>query len=162
MNKKDILMVVVISAVVGVVASLVTTNISGDVSLSPRRVIIADACNGDKVCEMNNALINGSLEVYDLIVDDATIANRLEADEAKIGGMFVEDDLEVGDSLIVGGGVFVEGTSVFKSGGNDTMLVTIAPNFGDPISGTAYVGRGTGYACISAHGSIFRSEGPCI
>ena len=146
MDKKDILMVVVISAVVGVVASLVTTNISGDVSLSPGRVIIANSCDADRVCEIDNAKIKGNLE----------------ADEAEIGGMFVEDDLEVGDSLTVRSGVFVEGTSVFKSGGNDTMLVTIAPHFGDPISGTAYVGRGTGYACISAHGSIFRSEGPCI
>jgi hypothetical protein len=95
-------------------------------------------------------------------MDNAIIANRLEADEAEIGGMFVEDDLEVGDSLTVRSGVFVEGTSVFKSGGNDTMLVTIAPHFGDPISGTAYVGNGTGYACITALGSIFRKEVPCI
>ena len=82
MDKKDILMVVVIAAVVGVVASLITTNVSGDASLSPR-IIIAHACNGDKVCEMDNALILGSLEVKEinsgnLIISGDSAANAVE------------------------------------------------------------------------------------
>ena len=66
MNKKDILMVVVIAAVVGVVASLVTSNVSGDVSLSPGRIIEATSCDADRFCEIVNAKIKGNLEVRDI------------------------------------------------------------------------------------------------
>ena len=180
MDKKDILMVIVIAAVVGVVASLITTNVSGDASLSPGISNVADACNGDKVCEMNNALIAG----------------ELEADEAIIGGMLVKDELHVGDdissknirttNLMVDDGLLqaenammgslgigfsgfsnlseeleVIGSGVFRSTLGGQIVVGIEPTLENPIWATAYAGNGTGYACISAHGNIFRSEDPC-
>ena len=60
MNKKDILMVVVIAAVVGIVASLITFNVSGDASLSPQ-IIRAHACDGDVNCEAKNLIAENNV-----------------------------------------------------------------------------------------------------
>jgi hypothetical protein len=185
MDKKDILMVVVIAAVVGVVASLITTNVSGDASLSPRD-IIAHACNGDKLCEMDNALIAG----------------ELEADEAIIGGMGVEDELHIGEELIFhlldvegnesfyiqginGGATFATNTEEggitevislydrFVDMHNSSLLagystfsragsqVHINPMTMTPISASVFEGNGSAYACINNHGGIFRSPTKC-
>ena len=188
MNKKDILMVVVIAAVVGVVASLITTNVS-DVGMSPDilpRDIIAHACNGDRVCEIDNALIAGSLE----------------ADEAIIGGMGVEDELHIGEELIFhlldvegnesfyiqginGGATFATNTEEggitevislydrFVDMHNSSLLagystfsragsqVHINPMTMTPISASVFEGNGSAYACINNHGGIFRSPTKC-
>jgi len=152
MNKKDILIV----AIVAVVASLAVSAFAPQVGLAPGISNVADACNGDKVCEMNNALITGSLEVY-----EANIEEQLNADIIKTTDLMVDDGLLQAENAMVGS-LEVIGTSTFRSTLGDSIFVAIQPTLANPIWATAYAGNGTAYACISAHGNIFRSEGPCI
>ena len=62
MNKKDILMVVVIAAVVGFLSASLGAQVgmsprgSGGFGLTPNSQIIANACNADEICEMGNLL----------------------------------------------------------------------------------------------------------
>ena len=139
MDKKDILMVVVIAAVVGVVASLITTNVSGDASLSPRD-IIAHACNGDRVCEGNEFsgdFISGSwgqIQRYPASYGDGLLM-RSEHSEP-IHFRTPSDGHPVGFNDVT---IDVDGKLIVRN----------------------LEGKGTGYACVKSDGTIFRSEIPC-
>ncbi len=146
-------MVVVISAVVGVVASLVTTNISGDVSLSPDKLpgdVIADACNGDGVCEMNNALIAGSLEANSLRIDRNS-GYGLKIDQGSGYGLKIDQDSGFGLRIDQGNGyglmVTNEGSGYALAADGKVMFKNL---------------QGTGpFLCIGASDVIFRSNSSC-
>jgi len=183
MDKKDILIV----AIIAVVASLAVSAFAPQVGLAPGISNVADACNGDKVCEINNALIAGNLE----------------ADEAGVASMNVWNDMVVGNSLTVkqgigayapeGGGVALRvgilgepllslkvlndnnysgvqfitpnGASAMTIFGNGETILT------DSIIGelliknvmrhNLFAGNGTAYACVDEDGTFFRSSFPC-
>ena len=59
MDKKDILIV----AIIAIVASLAVSSFAPQVGLSPGISNVADACNGDKLCEMYDAKIDGDLTI---------------------------------------------------------------------------------------------------
>ena len=140
MDKKDILMVIVIAAVVGVVASLITTNVSGDASLSPPRIIEAHACNADGVCEGNEFsgdFISGSwgqIQRYPASYGDGLLM-RSEHSEP-IHFRTPSDGHPVGFNDVT---IDVDGKLIVRN----------------------LEGKGTGYACVKSDGTIFRSEIPC-
>ena len=182
MDKKDILIV----AIIAIVASLAVSSFAPQVGLSPGISNVADACNGDKVCEMNNALIAGSLE----------------AETAFVEGLSVHDDMVVGDSLTVKQGIeayTLNGNDAFRIGIVDEPLLSLrvknennvsqvqflTPNgasamtiFGNgettlqdsvisqlliknEMKHNLFTGNDTGFVCVKRDGTFFRSEVSC-
>ena len=162
MDKKDILMVVVIAAVVGVVASLITSNVS-DVGMSPDilpRDIIAHACNGDGICETNSILVgkagsgsSGSISVENKVIAGSLEANSLRIDRNSGFGLTIDQDSGFGLKIDQGSGY---GLKVTNNGSGYALAADGRVMFKNLET------QGTGnFLCVSGTGVIFRSNSTC-
>mgnify|MGYP001368511265 CR=1 FL=1 len=182
MDKKDILMVVVIAAVVGVVASLITSNVS-DVGMSPDilpRDIIAHACNGDGICETNSILVgkagsgsSGSISVENKVIAGSLEANSLRIDRNSGFGLTIDQDSGFGLKIDQGSGFGL----TIDQGSGFGLKIDQGSGYGLKVTnnGSGYAlaadGRvmfknletqGTGnFLCIAETGVIFRSNSSC-
>ena len=184
MDKKDILMVVVIAAVVGFLSASLGAQVdlsprgAGGVGPTPNSQIAAYSCDADEICETNSISVgevdfigSGSISVENMGFIRAIRAQDIRTTDLMVDDGLLQAENAMMSSLGIGFSEFsnlsneleVIGSSVFRSGENIYQSVTIdwLDGLGMTIGATAYVGTGTGYACMSAHGNIFRSEVPC-
>ncbi len=90
MKQKELWTIIVVSAIVAVIASVVTASLMGGVLLGPRisTAVNANSCDADNLCEMNFGSILYDLSVgKDIDARDITARGSITAESRVYAGM---------------------------------------------------------------------------
>jgi len=170
MNKRDVFLVIVIAAVVGVVSSLVTSNVMvGPPTTNPKEVR-ANSCDVDEVCEMNVAKIGG-VELYSvndykispkpILYSDGFIAEEFIISEFGFFKQYLAMSRDISDpdatffQITEDGNGFLEGQLELEK--VDTKQLEVE----GPARFAELIGSGNGYVCVNFQGRLYRSNTPC-
>ena len=186
MNKKDILMVVVIAAVVGFLSASLGAQVgmsprgAGGVGPTPNSQIAAYSCDADEICETNSILVgkagsgsSGSISVENKVIAGSLEANSLRIDRNSGFGLTIDQDSGFGLKIDQGSGFGL----TIDQGSGFGLKIDQGSGYGLKVTnnGSGYAlaadGRvmfknletqGTGnFLCIAETGVIFRSNSSC-
>ncbi len=147
-NSKQIWMTILIAAIVGILSSAITASIvSKNVLFGPQeslKIIKANSCDADGVCEIISAEITNSVYVG--------------------GEVVAQDDLIAFDELFVGKNAEINGTLNVLGGSINTNYDVTANDdliAQDDIAAFGLRGNGTSYVCVNSEGIFIRSNTAC-
>jgi len=178
MVKNNIGVIILVSAIVAVVTSIVTGLIVANVNLSPQKIISdasgtinAHKCMADGVCEVNSMSSYGPIDVGgddgSLISSAGVYTNILSAKS----DLIVDGDIKLRDNptqyprwilSVSDVGLFELTENLYGQLNTPIRIWGGAGGNTNAIEMNSLAGSGSGYVCADYQGVLYRSVTPCV